>query len=250
MIEVAQTSLAFAGDHLIYSFAVFLRLSTFLSLMPSFGEHSVPTRIKLMLALVLTAGVTPALNFPAEMPHALMLIFTEILAGGLLGLMVRLFILALQVAGSIAAQATSLAQLLGGATTEPLPAIGHVLVIGGLALISILGLHVKAVMFFVLSYSLLPLGLFPDGSLVGSWGSGQVSKMFSLAFSIAAPFVILSVIYNLTLGAINRAMPQLMVAFVGAPLITAGALGLFALSAPLMLATWVEAFSAFLENPG
>jgi flagellar biosynthetic protein FliR len=250
VIEIAQTSLSLAGDHLLYGFAVFLRLSTFLSLMPSFGEHSIPMRIKLMLALVMSAGVAPALTFPAQMPHPLMLIFTEILAGGLLGLIVRLFILALQVAGSIAAQATSLAQLLGGATTEPLPALGHVLVVGGLALISIFDLHVKAVLFFATSYSLLPLGLFPDGPLVGSWGSGQVSKMFSLAFSIAAPFIILSVIYNLMLGAINRAMPQLMVAFVGAPLITAGALGLFALAAPLMLATWIEAFSSFLENPG
>ncbi|MFC3118840.1 flagellar biosynthetic protein FliR [Jhaorihella thermophila] len=38
-----------------------------------------------------------------------------------------------------------------------------------------------------------------------------------LPFSLSAPFVIASLLYNLTLGAINRAMPQLMVTLVGAP---------------------------------
>ena len=47
-------------------------------------------------------------------------------------------------------------------------------------------------------------------------GCGRVR----LAFTLAAPFVLVSVLYNLTLGVINRAMPQLMVVFVGAPVIT------------------------------
>ena len=72
---------------------------------------------------------------------------------------------------------------------------------------------------------------------------------FALAFTLAAPFVITSLVYNLALGVINRAMPQLMVAFVGAPVITFGAVFLLFLSAPLILSVWNAEFLAFLANP-
>jgi flagellar biosynthetic protein FliR len=44
-------------------------------------------------------------------------------------------------------------------------------------------------------------------------------------------------------------MPQLMVAFVGAPVITLGGLVLLALSAPLMLGAWLRALDGFLAMP-
>ena len=44
-------------------------------------------------------------------------------------------------------------------------------------------------------------------------------------------------------------MPQLMVAFVGAPAITAGGLIILMLAAPLMLSIWVEAMGMFIMDP-
>jgi flagellar biosynthetic protein FliR len=61
--------------------------------------------------------------------------------------------------------------------------------------------------------------------------------------------LIASLVYNVVLGVINRAMPQLMVSFVGAPALTAGGLLLFFLAAPIMLAIWLATFSAFMEMP-
>ena len=63
------------------------------------------------------------------------------------------------------------------------------------------------------------------------------------------PFVIAALIYNVALGVINRAMPQLMVAFVGAPALTLGGLLLLYLSAPVMLSVWIDAFGALMEAP-
>lgn len=231
------------------AFAVFLRMSAFFSVMPGFGERSVPVRIKLGLGLAMTMVVLPAVEPIAGLSQPLALIFTEIVTGLILGLALRLFVLALQTAGAIAAQATSLSQLLGGNAAEPMPAMGHVLVVAGLALAVMTGLHIKAAQFFVLSYELVPAGQFPAPDLFSQWGVHRVARAFSLAFSLAAPFVILSVIYNLAMGAINRAMPQLMVAFVGAPLITAGGLVLLFLAAPIMLTAWLEAFDLFLAAP-
>ena len=96
---------------------------------------------------------------------------------------------------------------------------------------------------------MFPVAQLPDTGAITAWGIRQVAASFALAFTLAAPFVIVSVLYNLTLGIINRAMPQLMVVFVGAPVITAGGLGLLFLMAPTMLTIWVQAIEAFVINP-
>lgn len=76
-----------------------------------------------------------------------------------------------------------------------------------------------------------------------------VAHGFALAFRLAAPFVLAGLIYNVALGAINRAMPQLMVAFVGAPALTAGGLLLMVFCLPTAFLVWHGDFSALLANP-
>lgn len=233
-------------------FIVFLRVGATVALLPGFGEQSVPMRIKLTIALAFTVIVAPALTQPVPVfsPDALVQLgLTETIAGLLLGLGIRLFILALQTAGAIAAQSTSLSQILGGAAIEPLPAMGYVLTVGAIALAVMAGLHVKAAHLLIHSYVLLPIGLFSAGADVANWGLSQVAYAFELAFLLAAPFVLMSVLYNLALGVINKAMPQLMVAFVGAPVITLGGLFLLFLAAPIMLSVWLSALDHFLAAP-
>ena len=252
MIEGLVELSTMSQDAIWKAYLVFMRVGAMMALLPAFGEQSVPTRVKLGLALAFTAIVAPAISNPdavTEASHTFGLIAAETLTGLFLGLMLRLFVLALQVAGSIAAQSTSLSQLFGGAGGDPLPAMGHVLVIGGLALATIMGLHVQIAEFMINSYELVPMGdVIPSGVLSRA-GIAEISRAFALGFTLAAPFVISSLIYNVTLGVINKAMPQLMVAFVGAPAITAGGLVLLMLAAPLILSIWVEAMGAFILDP-
>jgi flagellar biosynthetic protein FliR len=233
-------------------FIVFLRVAALVSLLPAFGEQTISPRVKIGIAVAFTIFATPFVSFPSRsvsFDHLVVFCITEVVAGLALGLGLRLFILALQTAGAIAAQSTSLSQVLGGASVEPLPAMGYVLMLGGMALAVISGLHFKVVEFVQLSYEFIPLGLFVSASDLSSWGVAQVSRAFSLAFTLAAPFVILSVLYNFALGVINKAMPQLMVAFVGAPVITLGGLFVLMLSAPAILSVWLDAMDRFLQNP-
>lgn len=241
-----------AGQVLWLHAIVFLRVGPVMSLFPGFGDQSVPVRIRLMLALMLTAVTAPAVApvmGPLAEPLPPWLIVTETGIGLLIGIGLRLFLIALQMAGAMAAQAMSLSQIVGSTGAEPMPAMGHFLVMGGLALAFTLGLHVRAAQMMILSYDLLPPGQAPAAWAVAEWGVARVAHAFGLAFTLAAPFVIVSVLYNLTLGIINRAMPQLMVVFVGAPFITGAALVMLMLLAPLMLTLWMEALSAFVSNP-
>ena len=232
---------------------VMARVGAFFALLPAFGERIVPARLRLALALAMTMIVAPAVlpALPASRSFGAVahLLIVEAAIGLAMGAVLRLFVFALQMAGTIAAQATSLAQFFGGAGVDPQPAISQLLVMAGLAMLVMAGLPEQAARFLILSYTLLPPGLWPQAQELTQWGVHHVAHAFALAFVLAAPFVIGSAIYNLALGAINKAMPQLMVAFVGAPAITLASLALFMLAAPVMMMVWMERVDATLINP-
>lgn len=246
LLDPASTVLA-AG------FLLFLRIGAAMAMLPAFGEMVVPMRVRLAATLAFVAivlpAVEPALSAAAAKDTPLHLGGTEVLAGLLLGFSLRLLVVALHVAASTAAQATSLSQLLGGANVDPQPALGMVLLWAALALAASLGLHVRFAALFILSYDMIPPGHLPSGTELATWLFPAVARMFEFAFLAAAPFVAVSLMYNLTLGAINRAMPQLMVAFVGAPAITLGALALLWLAAPVILSLWLGEFGERVANP-
>ena len=162
----ALTALAeIAGPTALAAFAVFLRVGAAMTLLPAFGEQSIPVRVKLMISFGFTAIVAPSVvgDLPALSPQDLAgrLLLTETIIGLSLGAVLRLFILVLQLAGTMAAQSVSISQIMGGAGLDPQPAIGHIMVVAGLAIAVILGLHVKTAQFLIYSYELLPPGQLP-----------------------------------------------------------------------------------------
>lgn len=247
--------LYWAQDGLLAGFVIFLRVAAALSLMPGFGEQAVPMRIKLVASLCFTLIVLPSIA-PSEIPKTSLaeqvgvLILSETLIGFMIGLAARIMIMALQFAGTIASQSTSLAQIFGaGATPDPMPAFGNILLVAGIALAFTLDLHIKIAVSLIRSFEVMPLGTAITGADMATWGTAHASSAFALAFTLAAPFLITSLAYNLALGAINKAMPQLMVAFIGAPAITAAGVLLLFLSAPFILVVWTGRLDAVLADP-
>lgn len=244
--------IALLGAGFWHAAIVFLRLGAMVTALPAIGETFVPAKVKLVIAVVFTLVVAPTVS-PQAPPDTILIYVgiavSEAIVGLALGFSVRIFVLTLQTAGSIAAQSTSLAQAFGGLGAEPMPAIGGFLVFAGTALAVLMGLHVKVTEFMIQSYDLFPVGRFPPASDLSQWIVQRVSHSYSLSFALAAPFLITSVVYNVTLGFINRAMPQLMVAFVGAPVITFGGLFILMVASPMILMHWAEVFFGFFQNP-
>lgn len=254
MMQALAEMVPIGQQTLMAGFFVFLRVGAVMAMLPAFGEQSVPARVRLALALAFTLIVAPAVTsqtapLVARGAYLAPGLISEVIIGLALGMVLRLLVLVLQMAGQVAAQATSLSQAFGGAGVDPQPAMGHMMVTAGLALAVMSGLHVRAAQAMILSYDVLPLAKLPDAGVMAEWGIGQIAHGFGLAVTLAMPFVIASLIYNLALGVINRAMPQLMVAFVGAPAITAGGLLLMLASLPLMLQIWGGWMAAVLAAP-
>lgn len=231
---------------------IFLRVGACFFLLPGLGEQMIPLRVRLGAALAMSVLIAPLLRDEIATTGLLPpagAFASEAVIGLCLGLALRLLVHALQTAGTIAAQATSLSQIMGGASPDPLPAMGAILSIAGIALMLLGGLHVHMVSVFVNSYDLFPFGHLPSAADLADWGVARISASFALAFSLAAPFMIASLLYNVALGVINKAMPQLMVAFVGAPAITWGGVALLLLTTPAILVAWSTAVDATLANP-
>ena len=249
MSELTQL-FAFLEDGVWIAALIFMRVTAAMAMLPAFGEQVTPMRVKLVAALAFSAIITPVVwsqmaasyNESGWYP----LLGTEVLAGLIIGILFRLFVIVLQIAGTVAAQSTSLSQIFGGGLgAEPQPAMSTLLVVGGLCLAVMAGLHIRIAEALILSYELFEPGNPISAIDLSRWGILRVSQAFALGLTLAAPFVLASLVYNLALGAINRAMPQLMVAFVGAPAISLGGLIILMIVAPLMLTFWL---SVFLEQ--
>ncbi|SOH95101.1 flagellar biosynthetic protein FliR [Monaibacterium marinum] len=248
MAELGDIAL-FSQDVFTAIALVFARVAAAVGLMPGFGSSLLPMRVRLAVSVAFTMIVWPMVPDAYGVP-LLPALIVEIAVGITLGLSIRMLVMALQFAGSIAAQSTSLAQLLGpGAMPDPMPAIGAMLSLAGVTLALILGLHIRIAEALVLSYDLFPPGRLPNSGELAQWGIARTGHTISLGFTLAAPFVVVALAYNIALGAINRAMPQLMVAFIGAPAITGASIILMLLAAPAILILWNELLADLLAAP-
>ncbi len=234
-----------ANGHLITAAAIFARLSALFMFLPGLGERVMPVRVRLVVALGLMAVLLPAVSGGVEAPtqpsKIAAMIAAEAVSGALIGFSIRIAIFAIQIAGVIASQSLSLAQLFGSNMSfEPETPISTMLMFAAIVVAVTAGVHFEAVSVLIMSYDIIPLGRFPGASATGEWAAGRAAFAFSAGLSLAFPFVVLGFIYNLAIGAANRAMPQLMVAFVGIPAVTFAGLVLLAAGAPALLGVWLD----------
>ena len=111
------------------------------------------------------------------------------------------------------------------------------------------GLHVHLVAQLAGLYDVLPFGRFPLGAELGDWAVARVAETFALGVALAAPFVAVGFAYNLALGALNRAMPQLLVALVGVPAPVWVGMVVLALVLPALMDAWLVRLDRVMADP-
>ena len=241
MTEILLPLISMLGGELEAFLVVLARLSPIVFLMPGIGEQVLPVRVRLMVLL----GVSVAFSFEGAFEPPVMatagklieIMISELIIGVLIGITLRLCIWALMIAGSLIAQAIGLSQLLGFSTdTEAQTIVAKLLAMSGAALLLSMNFHVAAFAAIWELYDALP-----PGARAASYYAHLADAIFSavtLGFLLAWPFVVVSLLYNLGLGFINKAMPQLMVAFVGAPFIVGAGLILMTTGLAALLMVW------------
>ena len=147
---------------------VFARIGTMVMLLPGLGELSVPVRVRLTIALVLTAVLLPlhrdayTIDLRAFGP-VLRCSAQEMLIGAVLGLTARLTISALQVAGSVIAQQLGLGFVTAVDPTQGQQGVivGNFLTMLGITLIFATDLHHLVIAALNDSYALFRPGEIP-----------------------------------------------------------------------------------------
>jgi len=205
---------------------VFARIGTMIMMLPGLGEMSVPRRIRLTLALVLSAVLLPLHRTAYEVDlttfgPVLTLMAQEIFIGAVLGLTARLMISALQVAGFVIAQQLGLGF---ASAVDPTQGgqqgvlISNFLTMLGVTLIFATDLHHLIIAALNDSYRLFRPGEIPLIGDVAALTTQTIALAFKIGIQLSAPFLIFGLLFNLGLGVLSRLMPQMQVFFVGMPL--------------------------------
>jgi flagellar biosynthetic protein FliR len=231
-------------------FVLFCRIGACLMLAPGFSSARVPTRVRLFIALTLTLALAPVLT--GGKPFALDglaplagAIFSELLIGGFIGILGRLFFLAMETMMMSASMSIGMSNALGAPIdeSESLPAIGVLVSVAATCLIFIMGLHWELIRGLVASYSVMPVGtaLRPQTALAAF--SDTLTRTFLASLRIASPFIVFGVVANFAVGLLNRLTPQIPVFFIAGPFLIIGGLFLFYLISNSMISAFMADFA-------
>ncbi len=204
---------------------VFARIGAAMMLLPGFSESYVTPRVRLLFALALTIVITPVVGqtLPAQ-PESIIesaaLIIGEIVIGLFFGGLARLMVSTLHIAGTIIGFQTSLgnATLFDPSNAQQGSMIGAFLNIIGVFLIFMSDLHHLMLSALAGTYWVfvpgapLPFGEFSD------MAARLLAQSFTLGMQIAAPFVVIGLVFYIGLGLLARLMPQVQVFFIAIPI--------------------------------
>lgn len=241
----------------LLTFLLFCRIGGCLMLMPGFGSARIPMQVRLFLAVAVTLALAPLLIpvvesdlSKATVPTVVQLIASETLVGAMIGIMARMFFLALQFMGTAA---TMLVGFGGQADTpieetEPAPAIATLFTLTATVLLFALGLHVEVMRALVASYSVLSVTDLFNPQFALAKVTDSASDSFILIAQLLAPFLAYSLIINFLFGILNKLTPIIPVYFISAPFVMAGGLLLLYFTFKEALTLFLSAFQMFLAN--
>ena len=223
---------------------VFARISMILLVLPGLDAGYFPARYRISTALVFSIAIFGSLSdelpYPDTSSEAFWgIFFSELVVGGILGICIRSIIFCLQILGAIIAQSVSLSQILGASiSTDAQSTVSNVLVLSGLAIAMMSGLLEYLLIGLSSTYQMIPAG-YPLAKLELLKIVGHTYRVtLEMALQLSTPFLLLAIYYNSILAVVNRAMPQLLVSFIGVPAILILALLLLTFGAGHIISIW------------
>ena len=237
-------------------FLIFCRIGGCLMIAPGFSSSRIPMQVRLFIGLATSLALAPVLlekvraGITSQVPTAILVyIGSELLTGILIGLLGRVYFLALQTMLSAVAMALSFA--MPGTPideAEPLPPISSFIMMAATAVLFLSDLHWELFRGIIASYSRLPLGEGLGMRLSLTQLVDQIGVAFVLALRISSPFILYSVIVNLAVGLTNKLTPQIPVYFLATPFIMIGGLMIVYFAASDYILLFMEAFSTWLRD--
>lgn len=237
-------------DHFYRLMWPMLRISALMLSAPVFSLRALNTRVRVLLALVLTLMVYPLHNWPRIDPltaPGLLEMFNQITLGVLMGLMLQVVTAAILLAGQSISNAIGLSiATLIDPNMGNVPVIAQFLIIISTLIFLGLGGHALLLGLLIDSFSSLPIGkhLLSQQAWTGllTWSS----MIFLGGLLMALPVMVTLLFINIGLGVASRAAPALNIFSVGFPAMVVVGFGVLFISLPSIGARtqwlWTQAF--------
>jgi flagellar biosynthetic protein FliR len=201
---------------------VLSRLGPILAMMPPVQGTLVPNRVKVLLALMISASITPMLdvvgvNLPAHLLDAVVALAKEVLLGLMFGTSVLMVITCLQVGSQIIGSLSSmeLATAADPSTQETVSVISQMMSLLAMALFVVLGGHRIMIGACLDSFQHYPAGGVLTDRLWITHIHELVGHSLSIGIRASAPAAIALLLANFVTALIARTLPQLNILVVG-----------------------------------
>ncbi|MDL2404838.1 flagellar biosynthetic protein FliR [Rhizobium calliandrae] len=231
-------------------FLAFCRIGGCVMVLPGFSSGRVPPQIRLLLAAALSMAVMPLLwntIYPEVSKNGatyIGLIFTEAVIGLMYGMMARLFTLGLQFTGSAISMLIGFNAPGGMDIVEDSneTALTSMISFCGLMMLFILDFHHYVLQALVDSYSVIPFGghIEARASLVSV--TDTLQSTFFIMLRLASPFLLYGLMFQISIGFINKLAPQIPIYFISTPYLLMGGLFMLYLSIAAMISQFSDAF--------
>ncbi|KAB2917478.1 MAG: flagellar biosynthesis protein FliR [Hyphomicrobiaceae bacterium] len=242
-------------DTVLLAFVLFCRIGGCLMLMPGFSSSRIPVQVRLFVAVAITLALAPVLvpvlqkALPDLSPQRqLALLVSETMVGALVGLMGRLFFMALQFMATAAAMFIGFGTMPGAPIedSEPVPAFATIVTLTATVLFFLTEQHWEVLRALLGSYSALPVTEFIAIEFSLGKLTDALSSAFLLALQVSSPFIVYALIINLTVGIASKLVPQIPVYFISLPFVLAGGLIMLYFTIGETLRLFVTGFMAWL----
>ncbi len=234
----------------IAAFLAFCRIGGCFMIMPGLSSARVPVQVRLFVAIAATGALLvhlwdQILPSASREPAVLApMVVSELLTGGLIGLVARLYMLALSFMGTAIAMLIGMNSM-GGQSIEggePQGPLGEIISFSALLLLFVLDFHHDIIRALVRSYEIAPLNIFfnPRVALINV--TDTLGESFMIALRLGSPFIAYAILVNLAVGFVNKLTPQIPVYFISLPMVIGGGLLLLYFAIATMLSLFADGF--------
>ena len=221
------------------------RIGGLLAALPVLSGRVVPMNVKVVLVLSLGALLAPSISLPT-MPYDPGVLaaglLSEMVIGLAIGLAVRLFFAALEVAGELIGvqMGFGVVQLFDPATSYHTPIMAQYFTLLASLVFLSLNAHMLIVATILSSYEAIPAF---GASLSGAVGDDVLrlsQQMFTIGLKLAAPVLVVILLVNILLALLGRAVVQINVFVLSFPVTIAGGLVVLGLAMPFTISLLVR----------
>lgn len=239
------------------AFVVFCRIGGCLLVVPGFSSPRVSMRARLFVAIAVSLALTPLVATQvqpmvrdAPPVRLVMLIVSESLKGSLIGLLGRMFFVALDTMSTAVAYSIGEMSVFAAPNDDEsqMPSTVSLVSLAAVLLVFVTDLHWEVFRGLAASYNVIPVRdtFDPHTGLVQL--ADAAARTFLFTLRIASPFLVFAVVGNIALGLVNKLVPQVPITFIVPPFLLAGGFLLIYFTLKPSLDLFIATFGSWLRT--